>query len=190
VCRLGRHRLVPMRHGGRAHAIAYDAMQDLIELFRHNTWANAKVFDLAASVDSQLVTEVAPGTRDTVLGTLGHLAAVEYAYLGMLEGHPPQSRQEVQTWAAHDLSWFPEQMRDLGDRFVRLLESSTPQTLAAPLNVPWFTFRLTAREGLRQVLTHSAQHRSQVLSWLSARGTDTPDLDYVLMLREERTPRE
>lgn len=58
----------------------------LIELFRHNTWANAKVFDLAASLDSQLVTEVAPGTRDTVLGTLAHLAAVEYAYLGMLEG--------------------------------------------------------------------------------------------------------
>jgi uncharacterized damage-inducible protein DinB len=80
-------------------------------------------------------------------------------------------------------------MRELGTRFVRLLESSTPQTLAAPLNMPWFTVQLTAREGLRQVLTHSAQHRSQVLSWLSAQGTPTPDLDYVLMLREERTPR-
>ncbi len=165
-------------------------MQDLIELFRHNTWANAKVFDLAASLDSQLVTQEAPGTRDTVLGTLAHLATVEYGYLGMLEGHPPQSRQEVQTWAAHDLSWFPEQMRKLGDRFARLLESSTSQTLAAPLNVPWFTFQLTAREGLWQVLTHSAQHRSQVLSWLSARGIETPDLDYVVMLQEQHTPRE
>jgi uncharacterized damage-inducible protein DinB len=54
------------------------------------------------------------------------------------------------------------------------------------LNVPWFTFQVTAREGLWQVLTHSAQHRSQVLSWLSAQGVETPDLDYVLMLREER----
>ena len=85
------------------------------------------------------------------------------------------------------VSWFPEQMRNLGDGFVRLLESSTPVTLAAPLNVPWFTFSLTAREGLWQVLTHSAQHRSQVLSWLSTRGIATPDPDYVLMLREERT---
>jgi uncharacterized damage-inducible protein DinB len=71
-------------------------MQDLIELFRHNTWANAQVFDVAASVDSQLVTQTAPGTRDTVLGTLAHLAGVDYAYLGMLDGHPPQSREEVQ----------------------------------------------------------------------------------------------
>jgi uncharacterized damage-inducible protein DinB len=179
-----------MRPGILTHAIAYDAMQDLIELFRHNTWANAKVFDLTVGLDSQLVKEVAPGTRDTVLGTLAHLAAVEYAYLGMLDGHPPQSRQEVQAWAAHELNWFREQVRDLGDRFVRLLESSTPQTLAAPLNVPWFTFRLTAREGLRRVLTHSAQHRSQVLSWLSTQGIDTPDLDYVLMLQEERAPHE
>ena len=181
-----RHRQVLRWPGGLAHAIAYDAMQDLIELFRHNTWANAKVFDLAAGLDAQLVKQVAPGTRDTILGTLTHLATVEYAYLGMLEGHPPQSRQEVEAWAAHDLSWFREQVRDLGDRFVRLLESSTPQTLAEPLNVPWFTFRLTARDGLRQILTHSAQHRSQVLSWLSTQGIGTPDLDYVLMLQEER----
>jgi uncharacterized damage-inducible protein DinB len=161
-------------------------MQDLLALFRHNTWANAKVFDLAAGLDSQLVREVAPGTRDTVIGTLAHLAGVEYAYFGMLERHPPQSRQEVQAWAAHDVGWFPQQMRALGDGFVRLLQSSTPETLGAPLNVPWFTFELTAREGLLQVLTHSAQHRSQVLSWLSAQGVDTPDLDYVLMLREQR----
>jgi uncharacterized damage-inducible protein DinB len=49
------------------------------------------------------------------------------------------------------------------------------------LNVP-----VTARDGLLQVLTHSSQHRSQVLSWLSAHGISTPDLDYVLMLREQR----
>jgi uncharacterized damage-inducible protein DinB len=65
----------PAKQPGQA--IAHDAMQDLIELFRHNTWANAKVFDLAAGLDSQLVNEAAPGTRDTVLGTLAHLAAVE-----------------------------------------------------------------------------------------------------------------
>jgi uncharacterized damage-inducible protein DinB len=163
-------------------------MQDLIELYRHNTWANAKVFDLAAGVDAQVVKEAAPGTRDTVFGTLVHLASVEYAYVRMIEGNPPQSLQEVQIWAANELSWCQQEMRELGARFVRLIESSTPDALAAALNVPWFTFQLTRREGLRQVLTHSAQHRSQVLSWLSTRGIETPDLDYVLMLREERTP--
>jgi uncharacterized damage-inducible protein DinB len=43
---------------------------------------------------------------------------------------------------------------------------------------------VTVRDGLLQVLSHSAQHRSQVLSWLSSQGVETPDLDYVLMLQE------
>jgi uncharacterized damage-inducible protein DinB len=35
--------------------------------------------------------------------------------------------------------------------------------------------------------TMRRQHRSQVLSWLSAQGVATPDLDYVLMLDEQRS---
>jgi uncharacterized damage-inducible protein DinB len=75
-------------------------------------------------------------------------------------------------------------MLQIESDFVRLLESSSDDTLASPLNVPWFDFAMTCRDGLLQVLTHSAQHRSQVLSRLSAQGIATPDLDYVLMLRE------
>lgn len=161
-------------------------MQDLITLFHYNTWANAKVFDLAAQQDPHMVTSRAPGTRDTVTVTLAHLASVEYAYLGMLEERPSSSRDEVMRWAAHDLAWFPGQMRQIGASFVRLLESSTDESLAAPLSVPWFDFALTRREGLIQVLSHSAQHRSQVLSWLSAQGVRTPDLDYVVLMREAR----
>ena len=159
-------------------------MQDLITLFRHNTWANAKVFDLAAQQDPEMVQAAAPGTRDSVKGTLAHLAAVEYTYLAMLEQRPPGSREDMMRWAAHDLVWFPDQMRQIGSAFVRVLQASSDDTLAAPLSVPWFDFAMTCRDGLLQVLTHSAQHRSQVLSWLSAQGIATPDLDYVLMLRE------
>jgi len=161
---------------------------DLLELFRHNTWANLKVFHLAAQQPAAAVEAAAPGTRDTVLGTLAHLASVEYAYLRMLQRRPFASIEEVQRWAAHELSWFPEQMGQIGQDFRHLLETSTPEQLDQSLGVPWFPFEVTAREGLRQVLSHSAQHRSQVLSWLSAQGVATPDLDYVLMLREERAP--
>jgi uncharacterized damage-inducible protein DinB len=144
------------------------------------------VFDLAAGLDETLVQAEAPGTRDTVAGTLAHLATVEYAYLGMIEGRPPQSREAVISWSKHELNWFPAEMRELGNGYLHLLESSTPDALDRPLNVPWFEFQMTTREGLLQVLSHSAQHRSQVLSWLAAQGISTPDLDYVVMLGEER----
>jgi uncharacterized damage-inducible protein DinB len=163
-----------------------DSVQDLIALYRYNTWANGRVFDLAAGVENTLVQAEAPGTRDTVSGTLAHLASVEYAYLWMIEGRPPQSRDAVRAWANHELNWFVSQMRELGNAYIHLLESASRESLERPLNVPWFQFQMTAREGLLQVLSHSAQHRSQVLSWLSAQGIPTPDLDYVVMLGEQR----
>jgi uncharacterized damage-inducible protein DinB len=161
-------------------------MQDLIALFRHNAWANARVFDLVVGLDQELLEGEAPGTRDTVRGTLAHLVRVEDAYLAMTERRDRASLGSSDEYMAHGLEWFSVRIRDVGAAYMQLLESSSPETLEVDLGIPWFKFPVSAREGLRQTLTHSAQHRSQVLSWLSAKGIPTPDLDYVLMLREER----
>lgn len=161
-------------------------MQDLIELFRHNAWANARVFDLAVGLDGSLVETEAPGTRDTVRGTLAHLVRVEDAYLAMTERRGRESLGPPDAYMAHGLDWFSNRSREIGAAYARLLESNPPAALDFDLDIPWFKFPVSAREGLRQILTHSAQHRSQVLSWLSAKGIQTPDLDYVLMLQEQR----
>jgi len=163
-------------------------MQDLLELFRHNAWANARVFDLVVGLDPRLVEAEAPGTRDTVRGTLAHLVRVEDAYLAMTARRPRESIGSHDDYMAHDLGWFSARIREVGAAYLRLLEASSAEGLEFDLEIPWFKFPVSAREGLRQTLSHSAQHRSQVLSWLSASGTETPDLDYVLMLEEERLP--
>jgi uncharacterized damage-inducible protein DinB len=128
----------------------------------------------------------ASGTRDTVANTLKHLAQVERVYAGMLEQRPVEWRDGQAEYLAHDLGWFGTHLQELGVRLVELVESAEPDQLPRELNIPWFDFGVTAREGLLQVLTHSAQHRSQVLAWLSGRGIQTPDLDYVVMLSEIR----
>jgi len=89
-------------------------------------------------------------------------------------------------YMARGLEWFSARIRAVGREYVELLEASSSEALEFDLGIPWFNFPVSAREGLRQTLTHSAQHRSQVLSWLSAKGIRTPDLDYVLMLGEQR----
>ncbi|MGI9146430.1 MAG: DinB family protein [Chloroflexota bacterium] len=161
-------------------------MQDLIELFRHNTWANARVFDLVLGIDAELCEREAPGTRDSVTGTLGHLVRVEDAYLTMTTRRDREWLGSNDEYMARGLGWFSNRIREIGSEYVKLLESSSPESLEFDLGIPWFDFRVSAREGLRQTLAHSAQHRSQVLSWLSANGVQTPDLDYVLMLKETR----
>jgi uncharacterized damage-inducible protein DinB len=71
-------------------------------------------------------------------------------------------------------------------RSLTWIEEADEAALEAPLPIPWFDFRVRARQGLLQVLTHSSHHRSQVLSFLGARGIEVPDLDYLLMLRERQ----
>jgi uncharacterized damage-inducible protein DinB len=161
-------------------------MQDLIELFRHNAWANARVFDLVVGLDRELIEAEAPGTRDTVVGTLGHLVQVEDAYLAMTERRAREALGSNDDYMARGIEWFSTRIREVGLAYVQLLQSTPAEALQFDLGIPWFKFPVSAREGLRQTLTHSAQHRSQVLSWLSAKGIQTPDLDYVLMLQEER----
>jgi uncharacterized damage-inducible protein DinB len=158
-------------------------MQELIDLYRHNAWANDKVFAVAEQQDAAKLEAEAPGTRDTVRGTLAHLVRVEELYLALIEGKPRASVEPLEAFMAHDLAWMRRRLHELGGAYVRAIESATPESLSLRLEIA-VKAPVTARDGLLQVLTHSSQHRSQVLSWLSAQGVVTPDLDYLLMLGE------
>src|SRR6185295_4012846 len=83
----------------------HSSMQDLLDLYRHNTWANRKVFDVALARDDAELRADAAGTRGSVGDTLTHLARVEYAYLAMMQQRSPEERQQ---YLAHDLAWFRE----------------------------------------------------------------------------------
>jgi uncharacterized damage-inducible protein DinB len=158
-------------------------MQELIDLYRHNVWANDKAFGVAQQQDTGILEARAPGTRDTVMGTLAHLVRTEELYLALIEGKSRDSIEPLEVYMAHDLAWMRRRVPELGGGYVRAIESATPERLSRRLEIA-VKYPVTARDGLLQVLTHSSQHRSQVLSWLSAQGVPTPDLDYVVMLGE------
>jgi hypothetical protein len=81
---------------------------------------------------------------------------------------------------------FQQRCARLGRDFGQALEGADQTSLEADLSLPWFDVRMTVREGLGQVLIHSPQRRSQVLSWLCTRGVEVPDVDYVMVLSERR----
>ena len=157
-----------------------DVFQDL---YRYNAWANARVFAACRGVEPATLQGDALGTYGSLEETLKHLVSVEDAYLAMLQDKLPGGEGRDQ-YFAHDLPWFAERSSQLGQAYLALLPAFDDATLASPLRVPWFDFPLTKRDGLHQVLSHSGQHRAQVLSVLGARGAEVPDLDYVMMVEE------
>lgn len=159
-------------------------MPALVDLYRHNTWANAKTFDVVLGLPAEQLSIAAPGTQGTLHSTLGHLVRVEDGYLRLLDRSPRETLELPEVYQQHDVAWFAARAGELGQAYLELLHRMPSADYQRDLEIPWFDFRITAYDGLLQVLTHSAQHRSQVLAAISARGIQTPDLDYVLMLGE------
>ena len=155
-------------------------MQTLRRLARYNAWANEQVFDACTAVPPGQLSEEAKGTYGSVVETLKHLVEVEEIYLLMLRGGDPKSLG--QDYLQHDDAWFAGRSRALGEEYRELLANQDEAWLDEQFVVPWFGFALSRRDGLIQVWTHSAQHRSQILSALGSHGVDVPDVDYIFML--------
>lgn len=162
------------------------AMSLLIDQYRYNTWANARVFAACAGLEATALREDARGTIGTIEDTLKHLIGVEDVYLALIQGLPLGVGGSREAYAAHDIAWFRERATQVGEGYQALLAQHGEDLLAHALAVPWFDFALTARDGLLQVLSHSAQHRSQILSTLGAQGAEMPNIDYVFMVGESR----
>jgi len=157
-------------------------MSILADFYRYNAWANARVFAACAGQDAAALRQDAGGTLGSIEQTLKHLVGVEDVYLLMLQGQAPGQGEEREAYVAHDLAWFAQRTAQIGAGYQRLLAAQSEALLERALVVPWFDVPLTSRDGLLQVLSHSAQHRAQVLSTLGAQGVETPNIDYVFMV--------
>ena len=63
----------------------------LVELFKHNTWANLRLLDACAGLSDEHLGASAPGTYGRAGDTLVHLVAAQDRYLALLTGTQPES---------------------------------------------------------------------------------------------------
>jgi len=164
-------------------------MQTLLDLARYNDWANQRVFDASKALSTADLSAEAKGTYGSVQETLAHLVEVEDIYLLMLQGGDVSKLTGDDSYMSHDTDWFANRSRELGAEYQALLAAKDQTWLSDLFTVPWFGFPMSHRAGLLQAWTHSAQHRSQILSELGSHGLETPDIDYIYMLSMEHEGR-
>ena len=160
-------------------------MRTLLDLARYNAWANQRVFATSAALSSAVLSAEAKGTYGSVQETLAHLVEVEEIYLLMLQERNLQG-WDSDEFMTHDAAWFVQRSRELGTEYQSLLAGKDESWLSDQFVVPWFGFPISRRDGLLQAWTHSAQHRSQILSELGSHGLQPPDIDYIFMRSEEQ----
>ena len=143
-------------------------------LFRHNLWANTRLFEQCAGLsDAQLDASIV-GAFGSIRDTLHHIANSEYGYwYRIMTGH---SCRRPEGLPPPTLEGLKESIRLSGEGFIAIAPKILAQDTVimdwqgAPRTVPCTVL-------MTQAITHATEHRAQILATLTQFGIQTPDLD-------------
>jgi uncharacterized damage-inducible protein DinB len=149
----------------------------LANLFRHNRWANARMFEACLSLsEDQLGTEV-PGTYGRLDATLLHLAAAEGGYLHTLTGWvPPEGYGLGEGVAFPGVPLLLERLRMTGDALVEVARELPSDRIVSGEDEDG-SYSLGAWVVLLQAAYHATEHRQQIATALTHLGLEPPEPD-------------
>lgn len=158
----------------------------LVTLFRHNLWANLRLFDACAALNEEQLAATTAGTFGTIYHTLRHFARSEQGYLNLLtfkkQGIPLGWEDEP------DLATLRDYVRRSGEGLIAAAASTDP---ADVVRIKWHDggHRLVpASLILTQAINHATEHRAQVMTILTQQGIEPPDLSGWSYAEEHVTP--
>jgi uncharacterized damage-inducible protein DinB len=145
---------------------------ELTELFKHNLWANLRLFEACEKLTGEQLDAKFPGTYGSIRDTLLHIAGGEELYVNMLLGQPRPPRREYEGFQSF------EQLRDLltgtGQELINLAQNN-----AIPENY------LDTTEGeelagsmiILLAINHATEHRAHINTVFCQLGLEPVDLD-------------
>ena len=149
--------------------------ESLIELFRHNAWANERLFDACEGLsDAQLDATVA-GTFGSIRDTLAHIVgAQERIAAALAETEPVNVIRERDPFPG--VAALRDADRTSGDALVELAaRAETGATVTTTWRGEEYTLPVWLL--LVQAINHATEHRTQVAAILTQQGIEPPGMD-------------
>ena len=148
--------------------------ETIATLFRHNLWANVRLFEVCAHLSDEQLDASVTGGYGSIRDTMQHIVNSERSYLQRIttgkpyrrpQGAPPMTMAEMQ-----------DSIRTSGEGFIVAAPNVQAQDSVAvdwegtPRSVP-STILLT------QAINHATEHRAQITAVLTHLGVEPPSLD-------------
>jgi uncharacterized damage-inducible protein DinB len=151
----------------------------LLELFRHNLWANAVMLDACRDLSAEQLSTDVSGTYGRLDHTLVHLARAQGGYVRTLtDWQPgPEHRLEVDD-PFPGVDRIAEHLRFTGERLIEVAQSASPDRVLEgtwgdePYRYPTWVLLLHAAH-------HATEHRQQIATMLTNLGIEPPEPDPV-----------
>jgi uncharacterized damage-inducible protein DinB len=148
--------------------------ESLIEMFRHNAWANQQLFDACEGLPDAQLAATAVGTFGSIRDTLMHIVGAQERYVAALA--------EAEVSVIREREPFPglAALRDAAHTSSdALVELAAQAQSGATATTTWRgeSFTLPVWLLLLQAINHATEHRAQVAAILTHQGIAPPSMD-------------
>ncbi len=149
--------------------------ESLVEMFRHNTWANQRLFDACEGLSDARLDATVVGTFGSIRDTLMHIVGAQERYVAALAETEPVS-------VIRERGPFPglAELRDAAhtssEALVELAaRAQSGATVTTTYRGEGYTLPVWLL--LVQAINHATEHRAQVAAILTQQGIDPPSMD-------------
>ena len=161
-------------------------MDEFLELFDYNAWANRIIFDAVSQLPEDQYFRDMKSSFGGIHGTLCHIVWVEQVWLHRWLGKPnPAVAQgkDLNSLAEVRSRW--DEVEGERGRFVgAFTEDRLEETrLVKPSSGGEYVH--TFRQMFRHFINHSSYHRGQIVTFLRQLGADAPSTDLILYYRQK-----
>ena len=147
----------------------------LVELFKHNAWANERLFDACTELSDAQLDATVDGTFGSIRATLTHIVGAQERFAAALaETDMAGAGREHGPFPG--LSALRDGARVSGDALVALAaKAQSDATVATTWRGEAYTLPVWML--LLQAINHATEHRAQVAAILTQQGIAPPGMD-------------
>jgi uncharacterized damage-inducible protein DinB len=147
----------------------------LVELYRHNRWANVRLLDRCGELSAEQLDLSAPGTYGRVRDTLVHIVGAEQRYVARLSGREPE-RPVQSDEPFPGIAVLREQAERTGELLIAFAEENPPDKVTS-FSDGGLTYHLGPVVPMVQAINHATEHRAHVVTILTQHGIEVPVID-------------
>lgn len=162
-------------------------VKDLQTLYDYGYWANAKLFDVIATLPPEAFTQTVAGSYGSLRNTLVHMLSAEWGWLSRCGGLERPKRLRADDYATLDAlmtTWL-----EVENHVRAFLATLTDDDLHRPVTYPGR--KRTERsmplgELLHHTANHGVHHRSQIALLIRMLGHTPGNVDILFYYAEQR----
>jgi uncharacterized damage-inducible protein DinB len=159
-------------------------VNEFLELFAYNAWANRKIFDAAAGLPAEQYTRDLKSSHGGIHGTLAHIVWAEHLWLNRWLSKPnpavPQGG-DLRTLAQVRSRW--EEVEAERGAFLQDFTAARLDDTRVVKPSTGGEYVHTFHQMLRHVVDHSSYHRGQVVTLFRQLGVAPPSTGLIVFYR-------